>query len=1522
MSIAGVQSSRGDAYQTLIAADWVIRSLYDPIEWLELDSTSLDPSGNLISIDDVVIAFADKRTLYCQCKKNSPTHDKWTPSGLRDELKKAGLQLARDPAGHVRFYSRSNFGDLSRLTEHARTHPDNAAFLQDLPESLKDAYATFQLCWAPVLAQPGNTVYGFLKRLEFEVTSDFADLRARQLGHLRQLVSQHERVYDAIMTRLELIGRRMNPIGAPSSNSIAERLTRGSLRDLIAAAGSVQTPTRTEAELDARLRQLSKLGRAWIRTVDGTQIPRATLRQDLMHILASQPATLLLHAGPGFGKSCILLDLTEALEASPRHFALYLQGRLFASSNSDADRVALGLDEDMVGLVARAAEFRHCVVIIDSLDALSLNREHAALGYFLSLIDRLSAVRNVTVVAACRTFDLEYDTQLSPRDWIKKLAIGALDWDIEVVPLLQRWQVDPERLSAKLRELLRNPRMLSLFAAVSARGLTPGADSEQELTEQYLEVAVARAPELGEPALEHLSRLAAQMIVERRLDIPRARAGLPQSITSTLLSAAILIESAPGRLALAHQTLLDVLAVRRAQRNGDSLLQFVSKQPQTPFIRPTVRTFFFYLRTADPGQFRKQVRATLDSPGIAYQLKRLLVESLAELAAAAEDWPLINHLIRAHPSLFDSFFGRIRTPDWFALLQQHWLPELQAHQDASRLLFYAQRISILAPQDPAQAIALWQLAISLPWIDREELRRVIAFGSRDLTTWTTPGAQQLVEWLVNTAPDDHDFASAALCRFVEATDSNDFLLWRYITSATDKEDPAQYHFGDKLRCGPNHAPMPEFLPKRMIRSNALLEFAVGAVSSWADRRRRERSRDHAWDDRFLGATSYAQRHSHQATHYIEPSSVLFGAIETACLERAASLSRWWIDNEVRLRQSADGALRYIALRAYTNYPESNRSAIAAVLRDEDIVGAPGLRYEVNELIRASFTLLSQSDQEALEIHALSVGGAYLHLAEDVGKWRRDRLAAIPAFLRSPTAQQYLDQARRQFGDAEHRPAIPSFSGFVSSPVSDSELLSLSDRALLKLINYLRPARRDEADGRWLDLDQVSSQLTLAASRDAERFLKLLRTEWFEIPPSYRRSILDGVTNHLRFRFGNLRSSAPWEPVAQPDGAGLASQLLTELEAHGAVWRGTLAASQALSACAHILDVAADNERFAFLLIGTWRSTEPPPNTHADDLLASALNSARGVAAEAAAILARRIGESGAPLNDLLRSSLTEFAQDESEAVRALLIHYLPAVQRDFPDFGWSLFTRAIEQASPSLWNQAEPCLYYAYRRDFARIEPFLRAAEAQVATGTGAMWGRIASLAMLAGYLSLEQLLATLRLLGNAEAWRGTASVFATNAPQPELKDQCLAGLRIVLDDPLGQGMAVQEMTSLFRGVRANEIPCEVLARYFEVLGSSEHGHSPSLYEFQKWLAQRVQVAPEEALSAAELALRKGPPGALHVWDQELYPKILTSLFRETEDREEQDGGVFLRRVIALQDALIKLGSTQIYSWLTAAERP
>lgn len=63
MSKAGIQSNRGDGYQTLVAFDWALTVLSDPnYQWVETDSVRW-------LVDDVVIGRADGTKICCQCKK-------------------------------------------------------------------------------------------------------------------------------------------------------------------------------------------------------------------------------------------------------------------------------------------------------------------------------------------------------------------------------------------------------------------------------------------------------------------------------------------------------------------------------------------------------------------------------------------------------------------------------------------------------------------------------------------------------------------------------------------------------------------------------------------------------------------------------------------------------------------------------------------------------------------------------------------------------------------------------------------------------------------------------------------------------------------------------------------------------------------------------------------------------------------------------------------------------------------------------------------------------------------------------------------------------------------------------------------------------------------------------------------------------------------------------------------------------------------------------------------------------------
>ena len=67
MSVAGIQSNRGDYFQKLVAFDWLITVTTDEnYEWLEVDSSNY-------AVDDIVIKQKDGTIIYCQCKKNQPS---------------------------------------------------------------------------------------------------------------------------------------------------------------------------------------------------------------------------------------------------------------------------------------------------------------------------------------------------------------------------------------------------------------------------------------------------------------------------------------------------------------------------------------------------------------------------------------------------------------------------------------------------------------------------------------------------------------------------------------------------------------------------------------------------------------------------------------------------------------------------------------------------------------------------------------------------------------------------------------------------------------------------------------------------------------------------------------------------------------------------------------------------------------------------------------------------------------------------------------------------------------------------------------------------------------------------------------------------------------------------------------------------------------------------------------------------------------------------------------------------------
>ena len=334
---------------------------------------------------------------------------------------------------------------------------------------------------------------------------------------------------------------------------------------------------------------------------------------------------------------------------------LFIQSREFADLATAQERQAQGLPEQWVEQAARLAEDAHVVVIIDSLDVLSIAREHSVLTYFLAQIDQLLLIPNVTVITACRDFDRKYDRRIAARQWDCELQCLPLDWEAEIAPLLDKLGIDSTTIDAVTRELIRNPRELALFVELAQREGSFNVVTSQALAQRYLDTIVQADPALGDAAMQAIEDIADAMLKSRSLSIPHQRFSASQDILRRLHSLNVLQDTHDGKLTFGHQTLLDVLVISGAMRQGVSLNEFIQGLPPVPFVRPSIRSFVAQLAMGERREFRKQLRAVLTG-NTAFHIRRLIAESFAQQMPQDDDWPMIRDLRDKHREVFQVIY--------------------------------------------------------------------------------------------------------------------------------------------------------------------------------------------------------------------------------------------------------------------------------------------------------------------------------------------------------------------------------------------------------------------------------------------------------------------------------------------------------------------------------------------------------------------------------------------------------------------------------------------------------------------------------------------------------------------------------------------------------------------------------------------------------------------------------------------------------------------------------------------------
>lgn len=1520
MSIAGIHSNRGDLYQSLIAFDWALTVLSDPeFQWLEIDSTTY-------LVDDVVIGKADGTLICCQCKKNQTDFRAWSIYDLADELDKASHTLANNQQATVRFYSRSEFGAIAKLREYSILYDNEADYRANLTLLHTKTDADLAVC---IAAQASSlSVYEFLRRTSFEISPDYDRIEDLLRERLRQIASNSEAAYNALWIHLDKLGGRMEDGNLSASSQ--HRLTKGDFKDILHQAGAMLVPVMPIEQVRTSFSGTSGIGRSWLRDIAGKRIPSPVINE-LLTAIDSKKRSILLTGLPGSGKTCVMLNLQEALEQRAQTQAnivpLFIQSREFADFATVREREAQGLPEKWVERAARLAEDTHVVVVIDSLDVLSIAREHSVLTYFLAQIDQLLLIPNITVITACRDFDRKYDKRIAARQWDCKFQCLPLIWETEINPLLESLEIDSTVIDNVTRELIRNPRELALFVDLAQRGGSFNVVTSQALAQRYLDTIVRADPMLGDTAMQAIESIANVMLQSRTLSIHRQRFNAPDEILHRLYSLNVLQDTHDGKLTFGHQTLLDVLVICSAMRQGVSLYDFIQALPSVPFVRPSIRSFVAQLATEDRREFRKQLRAVLTG-NTAFHIRRLIAESFAQQIPLDDDWSLIRDLRERHREVFQVIYTQASQVEWHYFWFSHLVPALKEMYDAEGMMAHAHRVSQWKNEDAAGVLGFWMETLGLDWLDCDRFADQVVFSLSDFKTENLVLVAPLLERLLSMKKPDHSILGHIVARCVTAGAIDDEVLWRYITGDIREEHVLGYRFGDELRCKPHEFgdKNEEFLKRRMILSTALLNLALETIEQWSQLQAVQHGETRiGYRHGYLGDTSYDDIHSQHDHRHVDGEWMLFDAIEAAVLNHAQKHSDWWQQNRERLCFNHEGALCYFSILALTDSPQLNSDLIGRLLCDKNLLEFD-LSFELSALIRTAFVYLDSQTQDAVMATIQSVWEE-TELDDGTRRWilrnKAEYISAIPCHLRSKEIQAILNSYEKKSGNFIQQPSIHSSGGAVVAPFSYEVFLNASDDSAICLLSHYVGYNRNSFDDFWVGGErEVGWQLREASSRHPLRFLKLLASYWSDIAAGFCDNIVDGIATYLARRYGNLQTSDAWIPVEEPDARTLVNQILDELERHPAHWQLNRPAAKALEACAHVIQDEQDAKRLVFLAINFgYYLEESSIRGDSLDLITTGINMMSGNVAEALMILASNLKDHDIALPELLPPTLRLYASNKHPAIRALILRRLPYLQYKNPELGWELFHRAMADAV-GLWKYAERCLYYAYRDHFEKVAPLLERIRHEGSKKDMKSWGRISALAAFSGRVDFASLLRELSVLDIAEAWEGAASVWTHRENIKERREQCIDGIEAGLNS--NHAVAVARRVDKIFGDSTPPIliHLELISIFFRVLENNCEDKHQRLFGFNEWLNAISQRDPEVALAATEIYLAYISRVKPYFYDHEnQLVQLMTRLFAEAEEREEADSGVMLTRVVAVQDLLLSLGVNSIGDWLKAAER-
>ena len=346
------------------------------------------------------------------------------------------------------------------------------------------------------------------------------------------------------------------------------------------------------------------------------------------------PKVLLLTGIAGSGKSGVVRELIGKLnETAIPHLAFRVDHHLRCNRPEDFGQAIFQRNEPPTVTLKGLAPEQPSVLIIDQVDAISevSGRNGVVRNALLRLLDGLNSLRTVRVVLVCRNYDFDNDPrlkQMRDKRYENRFDVPYLDWESEIVPILEAKGFNPDDFTVAQKGLLKLPLNLAVYLEIAEFPLHfASRDDLFRALIRKKERMLRQDHNISWSLMQVMETLAEWMSERQRLEAPDHILDTYPDARDILLSEGLIVANRQ-HINFFHESFFDYAYAQSFVRSTRSLYDLLISDEQHLFRRTQCRQILEVMRQQDFNLYLRTLSEILLSDDIRYHIKLAIAQWL------------------------------------------------------------------------------------------------------------------------------------------------------------------------------------------------------------------------------------------------------------------------------------------------------------------------------------------------------------------------------------------------------------------------------------------------------------------------------------------------------------------------------------------------------------------------------------------------------------------------------------------------------------------------------------------------------------------------------------------------------------------------------------------------------------------------------------------------------------------------------------------------------------------------------